>query len=62
MSGENVVINLTPSNGHPDIKKYVKGENHDKIGLIATVGKDIRGVNQMLRLTNAAYKLYKEKV
>lgn len=66
MSGPNVEINLVPENAHQDIKDYVKGnvreeKKNDKIGLVANLGKDIKGVNKMLLLVNAAFKLYKKK-
>lgn len=67
MSDVGVEVILVPENAHPDIKKYAKNQveperSHDKIGLISTKGKDLSGVNKLLRLFSAAFKIYKSKV
>lgn len=51
-------INLAPSNSHVDVVDFLK--NNNQLNLIANK-PGIEGVNKMLSLINAAYKIYKNK-
>lgn len=67
MSDPGVAVVSTPENAHPDIKDYAKNNigterQHEKIGLVAINGKDLSGVVDSLRLINAAFKVYKNKI